>query len=408
MSKSGPLCGVKVIEIAGIGPAPICGMMLADMGADVVVVERKSANPNAAAINDGGKQDFFRRGKRSVVMDLKSPDAIKVVLELIKNSDILIEGFRPGVMERLGLGPEVCIADNPKLVYGRMTGWGQFGPLAHAAGHDINYIAVAGALYYAGNPGETPFTPSTIVGDIGGGAMTLAFGLLAALLHARATGEGQVIDAAITDGTAYMSTLLAFTRAAGLLGDGPRGESFLTAGAPWNNSYECSDGQYISICSLEPAFYSELKKRIGVEDAPEFANQWDKSSWPEAKEKLTALFKSRTRTEWCDALEGTDVCFGPVLNLAEAAEHPHNVARKNFVEIDGFMQPAPAPKFSKTSACAGQVHDVGADTESVLAEIGYSEAEIDQLRQVEAIQPTSKPLRKATSSKSERQSNATL
>jgi len=385
MDKSGPLRGVKVIEIAGIGPAPICGMILADMGADVVVVERKSANPNAAAINEGGKQDFFRRGKHSVVMDLKNPDAIEIVLELVQRSDILIEGFRPGVMERLGLGPEVCSTRNPKLVYGRMTGWGQTGPLAHAAGHDINFIAVAGALYYAGNPGEPPFTPSTVVGDIGGGAMTLAFGLLAALLHARTTGEGQVIDAAITDGTAYMSTLLAFTRAAGLLGDGPRGESFLTAGAPWNNSYECSDGQYISICSLEPGFYAELKEQLGVEDDPDFANQWDKSRWPAGKEKFTTLFKSRTRDEWCELLEGTDVCFGPVLNLAEAAEHPHNVARGAFVEVDGFVQPAPAPKFSKTGAQAGRVGEFGADTIKVLAEIGYSEAKINKLREAGAI-----------------------
>jgi len=385
MSKPGPLSGVKVVEIAGLGPAPMCGMILADMGADVVLVERKGSNPNAASFNQNGKQAFFKRGKRSIVLDLKKPEAVTAVLALVEQSDLLIEGFRPGVMERLGLGPDVCLGQNPALVYGRMTGWGQTGPLSQAAGHDINFIGVGGALYYSGMPDQPPYAPATVVGDVGGGAMMLALGLVCAMFHARSNGEGQVVDAAITDGTAYLSTLLAFLRASDMLPDGPRGGDFLTAGAPWSNVYETSDGHYVTIGSLEPAFYAQLVELCGVADDPDFADQWDKSLWPAAKNKLTALFKSRTRADWCDLLEGTDVCFGPVLNLAEAAEHPHNVARGAFVEIDGFLQPSPAPKFSKTTISAGKVGGFGADTEMVLAEAGYSDAKIQQLREAGAI-----------------------
>jgi len=385
MNKTGPLNGVKVVEIAGIGPAPMCGMILADMGAEVILVERKGTNPNAAPLNDEGKQSFFKRGKRSVVMDLKNPASIEAVLDMVQNSDALIEGFRPGVMERLGLGPDLCLKRNPALVYGRMTGWGQTGPLSQAAGHDINYIAVAGGLYYSGNPGEPPFTPSTLLGDVGGGSMSLALGIVCALLHARSSGEGQVVDAAIVDGTAYMSTLLAFLRASGALGDGPRGESFLTAGSHWYNSYECSDGEYITLGSLEPGFYKLLVEKCGMQDDPDFAHQMKKSNWPAAKAKLTALFKTRSRAEWCEALEGSDVCFGPVLNLPDAAQHPHNVARNNFVEIDGYMQPAPAPKFSQTSAHAGAVGDTGADTVAVLSALGYSEERLAKMRETGAI-----------------------
>jgi len=385
MSKTGPLSGVKVVEIAGIGPAPMCGMIMADMGAEVILVERKGTNPNAASIDDNVKHAFYKRGKRSVVMNLKQADSITAVLDLIESADMLIEGFRPGVMERLGLGPEVCLERNPKLVYGRMTGWGQTGPLSQAAGHDINYIALAGALYYSGNDGEPPFTPSTVVGDVGGGSMILALGLVCALLHSRTTGEGQVVDAAIADGTAYISTLLAFLRASKLVSDGPRGESFLTAGAPWYNSYECADGHYITLGSLEPGFYTLLVKTLGVQDDPDFANQMDRSRWPAAKAKLTELIKTRTREEWSEQLEGTDVCFGPVLTLGEAAEHPHNIARDNFVDIDGFVQPAPAPKFSQTAASAGRVGDFGADTESVLVELGYTADKLEKMRSTGAI-----------------------
>jgi len=385
MHKSGPLSGVRVVEIAGIGPAPHCGMMLADMGADVVLVERKGTNPNAAPLNEDGTHAFYRRGKRSIVMDLKQPAAVAAVRDLVATSDILIEGFRPGVMERLGLGPDICLERNPRLVYGRMTGWGQTGPLAQASGHDINYIAVAGALYYSGNPGEPPFTPSTVVGDVGGGAMSLAFGVVCALTHARVTGTGQVVDAAIVDGTAYMSMLLAFLRASGALSDGPRGDSFLTAGAHWYNSYECSDGGYITLGALEPGFYALLIEQLGMQDDPDFAIQMEKSKWPAAKAKLTALFKTRTRDEWSKLLEGTDVCFGPVLNMAEAAQHPHNVARNNFVEVDNHIQAAPAPKFSETTATAGRVGAVGADTADVLAALGYTESKVASMRAEGAI-----------------------
>ncbi len=385
MDKSGPLRGVKVLEIAGIGPAPMCGVILADLGAEVILIERKSANPNAASIADNGKQAFFKRGKRSVEMDLKHPDAIDAVLKLVRDTDVLIEGFRPGVMERLGLGPDVCFDHNPRLVFGRMTGWGQSGPLAQAAGHDINFVGVGGALYYSGNHGEPPFTPSTVVGDVGAGSMSLALGVVCALLHSRTSGVGQVVDAAITDGTAYQSLLLAFLRASGSLPDGPRGNSFLTAGAPWYNSYETSDGHYISIGSLEPGFYTLLIEACGFADDADFQNQWDKSRWAAGKKKFTALFKTRTRAEWCELLEGTDVCFGPVLNLSEAAEHPHNVSRGAFVEIDGLVQPAPAPKFSVTPASAGQVPALGADAELVLAEIGYTASDIARLTESGAI-----------------------
>jgi len=328
---------------------------------------------------------FYKRGKRSIVMNLKQPDSIATVLDLVEGADLLIEGFRPGVMERLGLGPDVCLERNPKLVYGRMTGWGQSGPLSQAAGHDINFIALAGALYYSGNDGEPPFTPSTVVGDVGGGSMILALGLVCALLHSRTTGEGQVVDAAITDGTAYISTLLAFLRASNLVSDGPRGDSFLTAGAPWYNSYECADGQYITVGALEPGFYKLLVESCGMQDDPDFADQMDRSSWSAGKAKLVELFKTRTRDEWSEQFEGTDICFGPVLTLGEAAEHPHNVARNNFVEIDGFVQPAPAPKFSRTAAVAGQVGRFGEDTESVLTELGYTSDKLDEMRRNDAI-----------------------
>jgi len=383
--NQGPLCGVRVLEIAGLGPAPHCGMMLADMGAEVILVERKGANPNAAAIDQSGKQAFYKRGKRSIVLDLKRPKAIEAVLDLVDRVDVLIEGFRPGVMERLGIGPEPCLLRNPKLVYGRMTGWGQTGPLSSAAGHDINYLGISGALYYSGNPGEPPFTPATVVGDVGGGAMSLAFGLLCALLNSRATGQGQIVDAAITDGAAYMTSLLAYMRASGALLDGPRGESFLTAGAHWYNTYECADGKYITIGSLEPEFYQELIARLDLEDDPDFGAQMDAETWPSARAKLQTLVKTQTRDAWCKKLEGTDACFAPVLDLNEAAQHPHNRFRDVFVEIDGFMQPAPAPKFNATPAQAGRVGEIGAHTERIFNELGYSAEQLNLLRDDGAI-----------------------
>ena len=355
----GPLAGTTVIEVAALGPAPACGMILADFGAEVILTERASVNPNALKVTaDHSRSMFYKRGKKSVVLDLKQPQGVDAILHLCESADVLIEGFRPGVMERLGLGPDVCLAKNKRLVYGRQTGWGQTGPLAHAAGHDINYAALAGALYYTGHDGEAPFTPPTVVGDIGGGAMTLAFGILAALQHANKTGEGQVIDAAVTDGTTYMMTLLASARQMGLLAE-PRGSSVFSGGAPWYQSFECADGEYVAIGSIEPQFYALLMKLAELPEA-DFSQQMDARQWPALKEKLTEVVK------WCDLFEGTDVCFAPVLSLVEAAEHPHNVARETFVEVDGNIQPAPAPKLSKTPAAAGRIAEVGEHTDDVL------------------------------------------
>lgn len=378
----GPLSGTKVVEIAGLGPAPFCGMMLADLGADVVLIERKTANPNASEVDMtiSPKTAFYKRGKQSVALDLKKSEAVEVVLRIVEQSDVLIEGFRPGVMERLGLGPEVCLDRNKKLIYGRQTGWGQTGPLAQAAGHDINYIALAGALYYTGHHGEAPFTPPTVVGDVAGGATMLAIGILAALQHAGNTGEGQVIDAAITDGTVYMMTLLEAIRGTGLFGE-PRGATLFSGGAPWYQSFECADGEYVTIGSLEPNFYKLLVEKCELGNDPDFAEQFSKESWPRALDKLKSIFKSRTRDEWCELLEGTDVCFAPVLTMPEARQHPHNIARQNFIDIDGHIQPAPAPKFSETNASAGKVADTGEHTEMILRQMGYSDTDLDDMRE---------------------------
>lgn len=355
----GPLAGTTVIEIAALGPAPICGMILADFGAEVILVERESVNPNALKVTaDHSRSMFYKRGKKSIVLDLKQAQGVDAILRLCESADVLIEGFRPGAMERLGLGPDVCLARNKRLVYGRQTGWGQTGPLAHAAGHDINYVALAGALYYTGHDGEAPFTPPTVVGDIGGGAMTFAFGILAALQHANKTGEGQVIDAAVTDGTTYMMTLLASARQMGLLAE-PRGSSVFSGGAPWYQSFECADGEYITVGSLEPNFYRLLLEKCDLQNDPDFAEQFSTKDWPRAINTLGKLFRQKTRADWCDLLEGSDVCFAPVLNLDEASKHPHNLVRETFVNVDGNLQPAPAPKLSRTPARAGSVAEVG-------------------------------------------------
>ncbi len=339
----GPLKGVRVLEIAGIGPGPFCGMLLADLGADVVVVDR--VEPNAENI-DLGNHDIPNRGKRSVAVDLKTPEGVQTVLQLVAQCDALIEGMRPGVMERLGLGPDVCLARNPKLVYGRMTGWGQTGPLAHAAGHDLNYIALSGALWYAGQPGEPPITPPSLVGDVGGGALYLAVGLLAGIMHARATGEGQVVDAAIVDGSAHMMTLLHALQASGKF-TATRGQSLLD-GPHWYNTYRCADGGMISVGSLEPKFYRLLRELLGLSDEPAFDKAYDPAAWPELRERFAALFVTRTRDEWCALLEGTDACFAPVLSPEEAAQHPHMRARAIYSQENGVLQANPAPRFSAT------------------------------------------------------------
>lgn len=374
----GALKGIRVIEMAGIGPGPFCAMMLSDMGAEVIRIDR------LAHQGTGDRAHVLNRGRKSVAMDLKHPQAVAAALKLIASADVLIEGFRPGVMERLGLGPEPCLESNPRLVYGRMTGWGQEGPLAQVAGHDINYISVAGALGAMGYADRPPAPPLNLVGDFGGGAMYLLAGILAALVERQSSGQGQVIDAAMTDGTASLLTpfygLMAMNQ-----WTTERFSNRLDGGAYYYGSYECADGHYISIGSLEPQFYALLLEKCEISD-PEFQNQLDSETWPAKRAKLEALFKTRTRDQWCELLEGTDVCFGPVLNLQEAPRHPHNQARKTFVEFEGVTQPAPAPRFSRTpGAIQSSAAIAGEHTEEVLEGWGFSAAEIAALRDAQAI-----------------------
>lgn len=337
---AGPLEGYKVIEMVGLGPAPFCGMMLADMGAEVIRIDRRAS----ASGNDQAHFDVTARGRRSLGIDLKKPGGADTVLRLIDQADILIEGFRPGVMERLGLGPEVCQARNPRLVYGRMTGWGQHGPLANAAGHDINYIALTGALHAIGRSGEPPVVPLNYIGDFGGGAMFLAFGVVCALLEVKSSGRGQVVDAAMTDGAALLSAMMYGMKAAGSWSN-QRGENLLDGGAHFYGTYACADGKYVAIGSIEPQFYALLIELCGIDD-PAFRAQRDMHSWPILKYRLADVFKTKTRAEWCALMEGTDVCFAPVLDWDEAPQHPHNRARETFIEVAGVTQPAPAPRFS--------------------------------------------------------------
>lgn len=339
--SQGPLSHLRFVEFAGIGPGPFCGMLLSDLGADVVRIDRAGASGAG-----GHAADVTGRGRRSVALDLKSEEGVETALKLIEKADGLIEGFRPGVMERLGLGPDVALARNPKLVYGRMTGWGQTGPLSHAAGHDLNYIALTGALGAMGRDGERPYPPLNLIGDYGGGALYLAFGLCAAILNARETGEGQVIDCAMTDGAASLTSMFYGMRAAGIWTDN-REDNLLDGGAHFYDTYECADGLYVSIGSIEPQFYAILLEKAGLDD-PAFAAQMDRSKWPDLKAKIIDVMKTKTRDEWCEIMEGTDICFAPVLSLAEAPGHAHNQARETFVEFEGVVQPAPAPRFSKT------------------------------------------------------------
>jgi acetyl-CoA hydrolase len=362
--KKGPLAGVRVLEMAGIGPGPFCGMLLADLGADVVIVDRLQAGEDAI---DLGPSAIARRGKRSVAVDLKTEEGRATVLRLVEQCDALIEGMRPGVMERLGLGPDACLQRNPCLVYGRMTGWGQDGPLAQAAGHDINYIALSGALWYSGQPGEAPMAPPSLVGDIGGGAMYLAVGLLAGLMQVRAGGPGQVVDAAIVDGSAHMMSLLLALQAGGRF-ERTRGRSMID-GPHWYNAYRCADGEFITVGALEPKFYRELRERLGLADDPAYATQHDAAQWPALRERLAALFATRDRAAWCTLLEGTDACFAPVLSPDEAARHPHLAARGVYTQANGVLQPSPAPRFSATPAAVpGPVPARGEHTAAVLAD----------------------------------------
>jgi alpha-methylacyl-CoA racemase len=377
---TGPLKGLKVIEMVGIGPCPFAAMMLADMGADVIRIDRK---PDPKAPNPypmlGTKFDVMARGRRSLALDLKDPRARQLLLDLVAKSDVLVEGFRPGVMERLGLGPDPCLDRNPKLVYGRVTGWGQTGPLSQAAGHDLNYVALSGMLHAMGRADGPPAPPLNLVGDFGGGAMMLAFGVVCAALEAKTSGKGQVVDAAMTDGAALLGAMMYGLRAFGSW-SGEREANLLDGGAPFYDCYACADGKFISIGAIEPQFYAELLALAGVED-PQFGRQWRQADWLELKRKFAGLFATRTRAEWCALLEGTDVCFAPVLDMAEAPRHPHNAARGTFVERDGVPQPAPAPRFSRTQADIGSPPSApGQDGAAVLADWGWSSASVDALR----------------------------
>lgn len=358
---SGPLAGLRVLEIYGIGPVPFCGMLLADLGADVVIVDRAEAGADDI---DLGRHMIVNRGKRSIALDLKSAEGVETLLGLVESCDVLMEGMRPGVMERLGLGPEVCMARNPRLVYGRMTGWGQTGPLAHVAGHDINYIGLSGALWYAGLPGEPPMPPPSLIGDVGGGAMYLALGLLAGVMHARASGEGQVVDAAIVDGSANMMNLLMGLKSAGEMVN-ERGRSLLD-GPHWYRSYRCADNRYITIGALEPKFYRILLEKLGLDGDPAYAKPRNAQSWTGLQTELAGLFASRSRDEWCALLEGTDACFAPVLDPDEAAIHPHMAARGVYREIDGVLQASPAPRFSRTPGNVGRIPKRGEHGAAVL------------------------------------------
>jgi alpha-methylacyl-CoA racemase len=378
----GPLAGVKVLEIAGIGPGPFAAMVLADMGAEVLRIDRaQNVRPNPP---DQPSGDLLNRGRRSVGVDLKHPQGVETLLKLVEGADVLLEGFRPGVMERLGLGPDVCLARNPHLVYGRMTGWGQSGPLAHAAGHDINYIALAGTLHGIGRAGEKPLPPINLVGDFGGGGMLMAFGIVTALFERSNSGQGQVVDAAMVDGAALLMTMMHGFRHMGVWRD-ERGANLLDTGAHFYDTYETADGQYISVGSIEPQFYAELLRLTGLADE-ELPRQMDRSSWSRLAQRLTEIFKSKTRDEWCEIMEGTDVCFAPVLSMGEAYEHPHNVARGTFVELGGKLQPGPAPRFSRTPAelTTPPCHP-GQHTDEVLADWGFSQGEITRLRDEKAI-----------------------
>jgi len=336
------LSGIKVVEICGIGPGPFCAMHLADLGAEVIAVERGSAVPIGTPTTIGDK-NVLNRGKRSIVADLKTEEGRQLVRELVEHADALIEGMRPGVMERLGLGPADLHAINPRLVYGRMTGWGQYGPMAHAAGHDNNYIALSGALYYNGAAGTPPSTGITQLGDIGGGALYLAVGILAGILNARSTGKGTVVDASIVDGSAHMLQLLLSTKKRGLV-SGARGQNVHDS-SHFFATYRCADDNYVTLGSMEPQFYALLLEKLGLEDDPAFARQWDRATWPGAHARLTTIFATRTRAQWCELFEGTDVCFGPVLSPAEAAQHPHVAERGVYFEADGELQVSPAPRF---------------------------------------------------------------
>jgi alpha-methylacyl-CoA racemase len=374
---AGPLSGYRIIEIAGIGPGPFCAMLFADMGAEVIRVERAQAvRPGAS----GKNFDISVRSRKNIAVDLKSPEGVETLLKLIEKADALIEGFRPGVMERLGVGPDACLKRNPKLVYGRMTGWGQDGPYAQAAGHDINYISLAGALAHYGREGQDPTPPLNMVGDFGGGGMFLAYGVVCGLLEAQKSGKGQVVDTAMVDGTAIlMSMFWGFKQSGGFDEDKP-GTNLLDTGAHFYDAYKTKDGKYVSFGSIEPQFYAEMLQKLGLEGDAEFARQMDKSAWPHLKQRMREIIAGKTRDEWNAIFEMSDVCYAPVLTMSEAAQHPHNIARNSFLDIDGVTQPAPAPRFSRTVPATPTTGSFpGQDTKDVLTSWGIPAAEVDAL-----------------------------
>ena len=381
---AGPLTGIKILEFAGIGPGPFAAMMLADLGADILRIDR-SDRVSPSADKSKPSPDLLNRGRRSVGLNLKSPEGVETALKLVEQADVVLEGFRPGVMEKLGLGPEVCQARNEKLIFGRMTGWGQSGPMANAAGHDINYIALAGALEPIGRAGEKPLPPLNLVGDFGGGGMLLAYGVLAALVERGVSGKGQVVDAAMVDGAAVLSTMFYSMRNMNMW-NGGRGGNLLDTGAHFYEVYETKDGKYISLGAIEPQFYAEFLKRADLVGDDRFKVQMAQPKWPEQKKHMAEVFLTKTRDEWCELLEGTDACFAPVLDPIEATKHPHNVERKTFVEVGGAVQPAPAPRFSRTP---GEIQRPapwpGAHTDEALSDWGFTSDDLASLREKGAI-----------------------
>jgi len=379
----GPLNGLRIIEIGAIGPVPFCGMLLSDMGADVLRIDRTA--PSGLGI--GQRETRFEvlgRGRRSISVDLKHPDGVGTVLRLCEQADAIMEGFRPGVAERLGIGPEACQQGNPKLVYGRMTGWGQDGPISHAAGHDINYISLSGVLHAIGTRDSGPVPPLNLTGDFGGGAMFLAFGLLSAIWEAQRSGQGQVVDVSMVEGSAYLQAAIYGMQAAGYWVD-RRGENVLDTGSPYYNVYETSDGKWISIGSIEPKFYAELLEKSGL-GASDLPDQNDREKWPQMTATFAEVFKQKTRDEWCAIMEGSDICFAPVLSMSEVAAHPQNAARGSFVDRDGVTQPGPAPKFSRTRPeIQRSPPRLGEHTDEGLADWGFGADDIAALKQSGAI-----------------------
>jgi alpha-methylacyl-CoA racemase len=374
----GPLAGVRIIEMAGIGPAPFAAMMLSDMGAEVVRVDRREA-ADLGIPGRAPKFEVLHRGRSSIAVDVKAEAGCEVVKRLVAKADAIIEGFRPGVIERLGLGPDVLLKINPKLVFGRMTGFGQDGPLANQAGHDINYIALAGVLHAIGRKGEAPVPPLNLVGDFGGGGMLLAFGVVCALLEAQKSGKGQVVDAAMVDGSAALMGLIYGLYSQGTWKD-ERGVNILDTGSPWYGTYQTKDGKWLAVGAIEKRFYEEFVQRIGLKLA-ELPKQHDRNGWPQLRQKFAEIIAGKTRAEWEQVFEGSDACVAPVLSLGEVENYPHNKARKTFMSVDGVLQPAPAPRFSRTVPEAGKpARQVGSDTERVLAAWGFAGGEIDALK----------------------------